>query len=212
MNIAKRLSLVLTAICITYWSPAQPTNCVMLDNPTYRVWYDTVHHVPAKVFWTLIASDLSGNAKSRDSYFKQDARLPKPRVKHKYFSRSGYVRGHLCPAADRRRHKADMKSTFLLSNIAPMREACNAGAWLQVENFCRVLARQGYRVEIMATSNIDDSCSVIPALVNITVPRSFNKEVTAYGHDTLHFSWLIPNDTIWRVMPLASLILVRSKK
>ena len=92
---------------------------INLVNSAYSVVYDPVQGIPLRVSWRLRPSDFAVTRKRVTKNFKQDGRCPKPRIKDADYRNTGYMRGHLCPAADRTQTKAMMKETFLMSNVAP---------------------------------------------------------------------------------------------
>ncbi|MDY4042187.1 MAG: DNA/RNA non-specific endonuclease [Marinifilaceae bacterium] len=58
------------------------------------------------------------------------------------YRKSGYDRGHLCPAADMTFSEKAMSETFYLSNMSPQTHACNAGIWSRLEKHVRERAKR----------------------------------------------------------------------
>lgn len=170
----------------------------VLHNDGYSVAYDCERLLPAVVWWSLRSSDFCGKPRGSQSYFKSDSRLPKPRAAHKDYTNSKFVRGHMCPAADRKSNRKRFKETFLMSNVVPMTTQANSGAWLQFEAFTRQLTKWYYRVDVVAGIKFQSLSFFQISRHNIAVPDSLWKFVTAYGVDTLRFAICIPNDTVWR--------------
>lgn len=82
----------------------------------------------------------SGDRKKSD--FKEDYSIAeKHRSKNEHYLKSGYDRGHLCPAADAKGSQGSMDSTFLLTNISPqVGEGFNRHYWARMEAFARNMA------------------------------------------------------------------------
>lgn len=200
--------LLILAICSTCNAQAISQK-VELQNSTYRVSYDIASHVPTDVYWTLRASDFAISRKRVSKYFKADKRVPKPRVLDSHYINCGYMRGHMCPAADRTTTKAMMKETFLMTNVAPMTSRLNCGIWSDIENWCRAQAVKYDSVRIHAAALFLCGDSIYIARGLVRVPNFFSKEVRVARTDSLLGFWLISQngDIITRVDPGAYYVL-----
>ncbi|KAJ2796041.1 nuclease [Coemansia helicoidea] len=91
----------------------------------------------------LTADNLKGSGDRANSEFKEDPAVPAMfRALLKDYFRSGYDRGHMCPAADAKRDSASMDETFLLANIAPqVGKGFNRNYWASLESFVRGLTK-----------------------------------------------------------------------
>ena len=69
------------------------------------------------------------------------------------YLRSGFDRGHLCPAADRTRSNSDQEATFVMTNIIPQAPMLNRGLWADIEKECRNLVRNGHELYIYSGIN-----------------------------------------------------------
>ena len=56
------------------------------------------------------------------------------------YKNSGYSKGHLLPAGDRKFSKEAYINTFLMSNVSPQRPDFNAGVWNRLEQKVRYWA------------------------------------------------------------------------
>lgn len=182
--------LLILAICSTCNAQAISQK-VELQNSTYRVTYDIASHVPTDVYWTLRASDFAISRKRVAKYFNADKRVPKPRVLDSHYINSGYMRGHMCPAADRTTTKAMMKETFLMTNVAPMTSRLNCGIWSNIESWCRTQAVKYDSVRIHAAALFLCGDSIYIARGLVRVPNFFSKEVRVARTDSLLGFWLI---------------------
>ena len=183
----KRVSLLLLMGCIILLSQAKRYTLI---NSTYSVEYDNVSHCPVSVSWVLRPSDFAIRRARVAKYFKQDGRLPKPRVKDIDFRNSGYMRGHMCPAGDRTATKAMQKETFLMSNIAPMTADLNCGRWSDLEVKTRRLAGLYDSVRVHVGALFLSTDSIYIARGRIRVPSHFFHEVRTAKGDSL-LDWVI---------------------
>lgn len=80
--------------------------------------------------WELTREETKGEADRYDK-FMPDPELPEPRVVHKDYTKSGYDRGHMAPAADMKWSKQAMAESFYMSNICPQVGNLNRGDWIE---------------------------------------------------------------------------------
>ena len=119
-------------------------------------YYDTQLLQPVFVYYELEWPQFAGAVKVGSHRFKVDTKLPRPRVKDSDYQNSGYVRGHLCSAADRDSRKDLLKETYLTSNLVPMTMVCNSGKFKQMEDSCRALAIAGHHLKIARGGLFED--------------------------------------------------------
>lgn len=104
--------------------------------------YDDSKGTPNWVSWHLHEKYL-GDAPRRRT-FMQDDKLPNgfTKIDHQDYTGSGFDRGHMCPRSDRNKTREMSYSTFVMTNIVPQSNENNAGAWNQLELYCRYLVTQ----------------------------------------------------------------------
>ena len=127
----------------------QTTSLVRVQHDSFVSYYDTAKHCPAIMVYMLDRSHFAGSEKLSGRHFKADTKLPRPRVHDGDYRNSGYVRGHLCAAADRDSKRTWLKETYLTSNLVPMTYTCNSGAWKVIEDSLRTLASHGHRLKVV---------------------------------------------------------------
>ena len=87
-------------------------------------------------YW-ITPHNLQGDA-VRESNFYSDTSIPfKYRAYTSNYTNSGYDRGHLSPAADRRSEKNAMHESFCMSNICPQVPNLNRFYWVKIEEMER---------------------------------------------------------------------------
>ena len=72
---------------------------IKLQRTGYTVSYNNFYKTPNWVAWELTRQETQGS-EERKNRFVPDPDLPEPRVEHADYTRSGYDRGHMAPAAD----------------------------------------------------------------------------------------------------------------
>lgn len=164
-----------------------------LQNGSYSVEYRPDLGIPTRVDW-MISDSLLGSVKRTPAYrFKADGRTPRPRITSALYTRSGYQRGHLCPAADRSASKDLMRSTFLMSNVCPMTPDINTGAWKVTEEEGRALARRGHRVNVTAGPLFFPQDTSWIGGHRVAVPHAFIKFMWTNDELKYYNFWIIEN-------------------
>ena len=120
-----------------------PISELAIERSAYVLAYDGQHKQARWVYEHLTADSVQGNSDRSKFDFQEDPLIPVVlRATKEDYRGSGFVRGHLCPAADARFSDEAMMETFYLSNISPQCSAFNRGYWLMLERHIRELARQ----------------------------------------------------------------------
>lgn len=186
------LAATLLQLCVVGWPSfgwCQDREIVLV-NAGYSVVYDLNNNVPKCVTWTLRPSDFATKRSRVAKYFKADSRCPRPRVKDSDYRNTGYMRGHMCPAADRTATKAIQKETFLMSNVAPQTTRLNCGQWAELEARTRSLAQLYDSVKVRVGSLYLRTDSIYIAGGRVRVPSHFYREVRCARTDSL-LLWII---------------------
>ena len=113
----------------------------LLKRRTYTVSYNRELKMPNWVAWELNRERLV-ERESRTDKFLPDPDLPESEaVTTDDYKRSGWDRGHMCPAADNRWHWRAMQESFYMTNICPQHHNLNRGDWKELEDDCREWAK-----------------------------------------------------------------------
>ena len=119
-----------------------PANCVAgkwdktLRKPGFYAGYSNAGRQSLWVSYQLEASQLQGPRHKRSNRFYPDESVQNP-VRPGDYTRSGYDRGHLAPAADMAYSKTTLEASFCMSNISPQTPGCNRGIWKNLESEIR---------------------------------------------------------------------------
>lgn len=114
----------------------------ILNKQFLTVSYNKDTKCPNYVSWKINSVRLEKNVERTD-FFQPDTEVEESlRIIHSDYSRTGYDRGHMCPAADNRFCQAAMEESFLMTNICPQSHTLNAGDWNDLEELCRKWAEE----------------------------------------------------------------------
>lgn len=149
----------------------------ILQRMGYTVSYNEDLRIPNWVAWHLTSGRLTGPAQRKGIPFSPDTEAPGPLVDTHDYARSGYDRGHLCPAGDNKWSQRAMEESFLLTNICPQAPSLNRGDWNEMEIQCRKWAEQYGDVYIVAGPILYRGQHKHIGQHRVTVPEAFFKVV-----------------------------------
>ena len=121
-----------------YFLPTSTTNQIV-HHEGYSLSYSETHEQAEWVAYELKKSHLSSTNFIRP-YFEIDDAVKTGAAHWRNYKKSGFDRGHLCPAGDRRYSQFAHDETFLTSNISPQEHSFNAGIWNTLEQKVRYWA------------------------------------------------------------------------
>jgi endonuclease G len=174
-----------------YILPSSTTNTVIFHN-YYGLSYKESEEQAEWVVYGLNRSQLTSDDRKRP-YFIEDPKVASHSADWKNYKNSGYDRGHLCPAGDRRFSETAYNETFYTSNISPMKRDFNAGIWNRLEMRVRQWAKKYDSVYVITGGVLRKGLPSI-GYESVTVPDAFYKIIvrsTPTGLNTISF--LIPH-------------------
>ena len=142
----------------------------------YRV-YNKDRRVPNWVAWHLTAAHLKGSVKRSDASFHEDEEVPMPRAIDSDYVRSGYDRGHMCPAGDNKWSAKAMDESFLFTNVCPQAPQLNRGDWNEMEQACRKWAKENGDIYIVCGPIFYKKRAKTIGKNKVAVPDAFFKVV-----------------------------------
>lgn len=180
----------LAMICFASMARAQ---LVQVGNPSYFSTYNLQTQCPQQVQWELRSSDIGRAERSSNWHFQSDIMHPLALATHEDFTRSGYDRGHMCPAKDRSHSVYDMMNTFMMSNVAPQAPHVNRSSWLRTENTCRQDALRYGSVSVLALPVFLHRDTTWIGNHHVAVPHAFLKVEWISSTDSVLNTWFIWN-------------------
>lgn len=177
-------------LCLVHSLMAQK---VSVRNGSFSVVYDIGTQCPSLVEWVVCSDDM-GNMKREPSWrFLPDVPDIRARARHDDYTNSGYDRGHMCAASDRSASISSMKSTFVMSNVAPQTPRLNRGKWQASERACRKLAIEYDSVHVLAMPIFIQRDTTFIGGHRIAVPHAFLKVAWLPGNDSIIGLWFLWN-------------------
>lgn len=148
----------------------------IVEHKGFALGYNERYEQAAWVAYPLLQEQVIGQG-ARERFFNPD---PKVRTGSSHFSdytRSGYDRGHLAPAADFKHSLEEMKETFYMSNISPQDRDFNAGIWNDLEKLVRTWANRYEKVYVVTGPVLKPGLPTIGKVNKVAVPEQFFKVV-----------------------------------
>lgn len=164
-----------------------------INYSSFTIEYCDSLRIPLSVVWNLSGDHLGKVKRSSSMRFYEEKNVPAPRATSEDYTRSGYDRGHMCPAADRSKSVTSMRETFVMTNITPQVPALNRGPWKYLEDYERKLALRGRKLRIVAESVFWRAPKLFIGRDSVAVPHGFIKTIRDQETDTIIISKYFPN-------------------
>jgi len=155
-----------------YFLPTSTTGQIV-HHEGYSLSYSEPHEQAEWVAYELKREHLS-NTNFKRPYFEIDKKVKTGAANWRNYKKSGYDRGHLCPAGDRKYSKFTHDETFLTSNISPQKHDFNAGVWNRLEQKVRYWAARNDGVFVVSGGILKDNLKSIGS-EKVSVPEQFYK-------------------------------------
>jgi len=155
-----------------YFLPTSTTGQIV-HHDGYSLSYSEKHEQAEWVAYELKKNHLSGTNHKRP-YFEIDKAVKTGAASWRNYKKSGYDKGHLCPAGDRRFTKKAHDETFLTSNISPQEHQFNAGVWNTLEQKVRYWARKYNGIFVVTGGVLKGGMKTI-GTEDVSVPNQFYK-------------------------------------
>ena len=166
---------------------------VKISNKYYSVDYNTEHKQANWVYYMLTQSHITGNT-PRSSSFQDCKQGDIFSATKKDYVRSGYDKGHLCPAADMKLSKEAMKETFQMWNMSPQEPSLNRGKWADLEALVRSYIKDQTDTLFVVTGPLFINNKGSIGKGEVTVPGFYYKVV--YFPKKGGIGFLMPNQKI----------------
>lgn len=155
-----------------YLIPSSTTGDIV-EHSYYTLSYNEPYEQAEWVAYSLDKKDLTSDDRKRP-YFIEDPKVKTKSADWRNYKGSGYDRGHLCPAGDRRFSKQAYDETFYTSNISPQNRDFNAGVWNRLEMKTRYWAKKYGSIFVITGGILKRGLDEIGS-EDVAVPNHFYK-------------------------------------
>ena len=173
--------------------PSSTTNQIV-KHKGYILSYSEENEQAEWVAYELKKSELNYNNNDfKRPFFIEDPKVSSASADWKNYRRSGYDKGHLCPAGDRKYSKSAFEETFYTSNISPQLHDFNEGVWNRMEQKVRYWAGKYDGIYVVTGGILDENLPTI-GYEDVTVPNYFYKVLLDYQNDEYKMiAFLVPH-------------------
>ena len=168
----------------------------ILRRTAYITSYNKEYRLPNWTAWYLPADHTSGSNKRDGIDFQEDTDVAEPRATRSDYYRSGYDRGHMCPAADNKWSATAMSESFLYTNMCPQAGSLNKGAWNDIEDMCRSWAKKYRAVYIVSGPIFYSKSHKTLGRNKVAVPDAFFKLVLCRKGTPKAIAFIYDNDDV----------------
>lgn len=144
------------------------------------------------VYYSLTDSMVLNGGEERSNKFKMDKMVVTGSAKSSDYIKSGYDRGHLCPAADMGFDPVAMEESFMMSNISPQKPDFNRGIWKELETKVRGWAKKEHEIVVVTGPVFKDNKGSI-GKDEVLVPGYFFKIIYDVTDVPKLIAFVLPN-------------------
>jgi len=171
--------------------PTSTTNSI-IQHKYYTLSYNEKFEQAEWVAYKLTDKQIVFTKRDRP-YFEQDPKVKTSSADWKNYKKSGYTKGHLLAAADRKFSLKAYQETFLTSNISPQIYDFNAGVWNRLEQKTRYWAQKYDEIYVVTGGILTYNLKTI-GYENVAVPKYFYKVLLDYTQPEIKaIAFLVPH-------------------
>ena len=171
--------------------PTSTTGSIVKHNG-YQLSYSEQHEQAEWVAYSLDKSDIVYTNYKRP-FFIEDPKVKTKSADWRNYKKSGYDKGHLCPAGDRRASQKAHDETFYTSNISPQNHEFNAGIWNKLEQKTRYWAKKYNHLYVVTGGILEPNLKTI-GKEKVSVPNYFYKVLLDYTQPEIKaIAFLVPH-------------------
>jgi endonuclease G len=159
------------------------TTGVIIEHEHFTLSYNEPFEQSEWVAHMLKKEHLTYDDRKRPNFI-EDPKVKTKSADWRNYKGSGYDRGHLCPAGDRRFSEQAYDETFYTSNISPQDKYFNAGVWNRLEQQIRQWAKKYGTLFVVTGGVLENGLDEIGE-EDVDVPRYFYKIVARRDPENL---------------------------
>lgn len=171
--------------------PSSTTNQI-IKHDYFTLSYSEKHEQAEWVAYELKKSYIR-NSNFKRPYFIEDSKVKTGSADWRNYKKSGYDKGHLCPAGDMEFAINAYNDTFFTSNISPQIHDFNGGIWNRLEQKTRYWATKYDGVYVITGGVLQPSLKTI-GKEEVSVPNYFYKILLDNSNGEYKMiAFLVPN-------------------
>lgn len=181
--------------------PKTNPNDEIITHNGFTLVYNEEHEQAVWVAYLLTRERTYGK-ESRTNKFLEDPKISTGSATNSDYTKSGYDRGHLCPAADMAWSETTMRESFYYSNMSPQVPSFNRGIWKKLETLVRTWANEYDSIYVVTGPVLGNELDYI-GNNKISIPKYYYKTILVYKSDIQQsIGFILPNQS--STLPLAN--------
>lgn len=165
----------------------------VIKHTYYTLSYNETYEQANWVYYSLTDSMILNSGEERGNNFKMDKLVVTISAKSSDYTKSGYDRGHLCPAGDMGFNQTAMEESFYMSNISPQVPDFNRGIWKELEATVRKWAVNERQVFVVTGPVFKDAKGSI-GKEEVLVPGYYFKIIFDPTDEPKMIAFVLPNE------------------
>ncbi len=167
----------------------------VLDRESFAIGFSIKHRQAVWVQYRLTKAEVEAKAAKRSNRFYKDPDIPESATPKDY-TKSGYDRGHLAPAADMSYSAQAMKDSFSMANMSPQLPGFNRGVWKRLEEQIRMftIAEEDIYV-VTGVIFSDNKPEKWIGESKVTVPQAYFKVIFDVTPPRKMIAFILPNES-----------------
>lgn len=158
----------------------------------YSLVYNEKHEQATWVAYVLTKKETQGTVERGDRFI-EDPYVQTGSATNADYSKSGYDRGHLAPAADMKWSEKAMEESFYFSNMSPQVPSFNRGIWKKLEEKVRDWAISFDSLLVVTGPILENGLPTI-GKNQVSVPKYYFKAILDYKKDkSKAIAFILPN-------------------
>ena len=172
--------------------PSSTTNQIV-KHEFFTLSYNENYEQAEWVAYELKKSYLINNSFQRP-FFVQDPKVKTGSADWRNYKKSGFDKGHLCPAGDMEFSRNAYNDTFFTSNVSPQLRRFNEGVWNRLEQKIRYWAAKYDGLYVVTGGVLEGSLKTI-GRENVSVPKYFYKVLLdKFDGEYKMIAFIVPNE------------------
>lgn len=174
--------------------PKAIANEQIIYHTGFALSYNEKYEQPSYVAYKLTQNELYG-PNERKNNFREDPNVNTGSATLNDYKKSGYDRGHLCPAADQKESKQAMSDSFFMSNMSPQAPDFNRGIWADLEATVRTFADNNKTIYVATGPILTDGPYKTIGNNKVAVPNYYYKVILDYTNPEIKsIAFILPNE------------------
>jgi len=158
--------------------PKTQSHGAVISHAAYTLEYNETHEQASWVAY-ILTKEKTTRVAERTNKFLSDPMVKTGSAENEDYSKSGYDRGHLAPAADMGWSAKTMAESFYFSNMSPQVPGFNRGIWKRTEELVRTWANAYDSLYIVTGPVLNGNLPAIGAN-KVSIPNYYYKVILDY--------------------------------